>query len=141
MSEAHAENRRRLPQPTNELDGNPGLIRRARPGRDDDVARRHGHDVFHGQRVRSLDNGSFAQLANVAREVVHERIEVVDHEDHVDVTRASMMPRALWNVSWYSCSASESATIPPPAFKYTRPSLASAVRMAMFVSSSPVTLR
>ena len=41
------------------------------------------------------------------------------------------MPRALSSVSRYSCSGSESATMPPPALKYTRPPRATAVRMAM----------
>ena len=52
------------------------------------------------------------------------------------VVKASMMPRALSSVSRYSCSGSESATIPPPALKYSRPARATAVRMAMLLSSA-----
>ena len=60
-----------------------------------------------------------AQLADVPGEVVDEGVVVVDEEDHGDpaFTSASIMPRALSSVSRYSCSGSESATIPPPALK------------------------
>ena len=44
---------------------------------------------------------------------------------------------ALFKVSSYSKAGSESATMPPPAWTWTVPSLTSAVRRAMAVSSSP----
>ena len=82
-------------------------------------------------RVVAADDRFAAQLADVPREVVDEGIVVVDEENHSGVRSASIMPRALSSVSRYSCSGSESATIPPPALKYTRPACATAVRIAM----------
>ena len=61
--------------------------------------------------------GVLAQLADVARQVVDERVVVVDEQDHAACSSASIMPRALSSVSRYSCSGSESATMPPPALK------------------------
>src|SRR5271156_1845759 len=82
-----------------------------------------------------------AQLAHVPGQVVNERVVVIDDQDHADVARASIRPRALSSVSRYSCSGSDSATIPPPALKWTRSAVATAVRMAMLLSSAPLTLQ
>ena len=50
---------------------------------------------------------------------------------------ARISARALLQLSWYSASGSLSATTPPPAWTYMRPSLTSAVRSAMQVSMVP----
>src|SRR2546422_11650631 len=80
-------------------------------------------------------NGLFPQLAHVAGEVVDERVVVVDQQDHG--TMAATSPRALSSVSWYSCSGSESATMPPPTWKYTSWPSTRQVRITMLVSSAP----
>src|SRR6185295_20103461 len=82
-----------------------------------------------------------AELAHISGEVMDERVVVIDEEDHGGTANASIIPRALSSVSRYSCSGSESATIPPPALKYTRPATATIVRMLMLLSSVPVTLQ
>src|SRR5437667_120432 len=79
-------------------------------------------------------HGVFPQLAHVAGQVVDERVVVVDQQDHG--TRAAMRPRALSRVSWYSCSGSESATMPPPTWKYTSRPSTGPVRITMPVSSA-----
>src|SRR5207247_9067753 len=58
-------------------------------------------------------DGFRPQRAYVARQVVDERVVVVDQQDHG--ASAAIQPRALSSVSAYSFSGSESATIPPPA--------------------------
>ena len=116
-----------------DVDGDAGLGRRARAGRDDDVRGREG---ARSRRRRSASlrttDGCLAELAHVAREVVDERVVVVEKENHacasageVDPERSacerSMSARALSRVSRYSCSGSESATMPPPAWKVYPP--------------------
>src|SRR2546422_1044804 len=59
-------------------------------------------------------DGLFPQLAHVAGEVVNEGVVVVDEQDHEAPASAAITPAALSSVSRYSCSGSESATIPPP---------------------------
>ena len=89
-------------------------------------------------RVVPADQRRLAQLADVAGEVVDEGVVVVDEENHEAVESGSgrlatgtaarlrlyqrlNQPRALSSVSRYSSSGSESATMPPPAWKYTCP--------------------
>src|SRR2546427_9280263 len=54
---------------------------------------------------------------------------IVDQQDHG--TRAAMSPRALSSVSRYSSSGSESATMPPPTWKYTSLPSTRQVRITM----------
>ena len=61
-----------------------------------------------------------AQLTDVAGQVVDERVVVVEQENHGRAS-APISALALSRVSRYSSSGSESATMPPPAWKYTRP--------------------
>ena len=62
-------------------------------------------------------SGFAAQFPDVPREIPDERVVVVEEEDHDAPPKARRMPAALSSVSWYSCAGSESATIPPPAWK------------------------
>src|SRR5205814_8638658 len=117
----------------------PRFAGRAWPRRDDDVRGSELLDLLERRGVVPSYDGLLPQLLHVTRQVVHEGVVVVDEQDHG--SRAAIRPRALSSVSRYSCAGSESATIPPPALKYTRPPRATAVRMAMLVSSAPVTLK
>src|SRR5580765_4486873 len=104
------------------------------------MARRKALNIVERESVVAV-NGRFpSQLTNISGQVVYEGVVVVDDEDHVAKASASMIPRALSSVSRYSSSGSESATIPPPAPKYIRPAWDRAVRIAILVSSAPVTL-
>src|SRR3990172_6624844 len=56
---------------------------------------------------------------------------------HIENPNASASARALCRVSSYSAAGSESATMPPPAWKYACPLATVIVRMAMFKSMRP----
>src|SRR5882672_517493 len=129
------EDRRAGAEASDDVGRNPRLSRRAGPGGDDDVRGPQCPDLLERRRVVASYNGLFSQLAHVAGQIVDERVVVVDQQDHG--TRAAMSPRALSSVSRYSCSGSESATMPPPTWKYrSRPSTRQ-VRITMLVSSAP----
>src|SRR6266404_640938 len=135
MPQAHAEDRDRRPEAPHDVGRDSGLPRRAGPGGDDDMRRLQHLDFPWRRSVVTSYHGLFPQLAHVAGEVVDERVVVVDQQDHG--TRAAMRPRALSSVSWYSCSGSESATMPPPTWKYTSRPSTRQVRITMLVSSAP----
>ena len=76
------------------------------------------------RRVVAIDRDPGAELAEVLREVVSERVVVVDQQDvhravrsavRAIATARSTAP-ALLTVSWSSVSGTESATRPPPAW-------------------------
>src|SRR2546428_480896 len=114
---------------------NPRLARRTGPGGDDDMRRSESLDLLVRRSVVASYNGLFSQLAHVAGQVVDERVVIVDQQDHG--TRAAMSPRALSSVSRYSSSGSESATRPPPTWKYTSLPSTKQVRITMLVSTAP----
>ena len=113
VPETHTEDRRRGPKPPDHLSRDPRFGGRARTRRDDDVRRPERRDLLQRRGVVAPHDGFLPQLAYVARQVVDERVVVVDQQDHG--ASAAIQPRALSSVSAYSCSGSESATIPPPA--------------------------
>ena len=81
---------------------------------------RIGQYLVHRQRVVPAHDRRLPQLVDVAGQVVDEGVVVVDEEDH-GAASTSISARALSSVSRYSCSGSESATMPPPAWKYICP--------------------
>src|SRR5205823_2201110 len=131
----HAEDGRALPEAADDVGRNPRLPRRARSGGDDDMRWPRRLDCLERRGVVASYDGLFSQLAHVAGQVVDERVVVVDQQDHG--TRAAMSPPALSSVSRYSCSGSESATMPPPTWKYTSRPSTRQVRITMLVSSAP----
>ena len=78
--EAHAQHRRGRAQPAHDLGGDAGFTRRARAGRDDDVRRRQRLDVLDRLLVAAPHHGLAPQLVDVARQVVDERVAVVEDE-------------------------------------------------------------
>src|SRR5262249_27306455 len=130
MTKADAQDRDRRAEAAHDIRRDAGLHRCARTWRENDVTRGERRHAVERQRIVSTHDRVPPQFANVPREVVDERIVVVDEENHTGAAKASIMPRALSRVSLYSCSESESATIPPPALKYIRPWSATAVLMA-----------
>ena len=83
MTEADAEDRRRRPEAADEVDGDARLAWSAGAGRQDDVARRERGDLVERELVVAPDDRLAAELAHVAGEVVHERIVVIDDENHL----------------------------------------------------------
>src|SRR5687768_9506837 len=143
VAETDAENRCRGPETAHDPGRYPGFGRRAGSRGDDDVARAELLDLVQRQRIVAADDRVPAELAHITREVVHERVVIIDEQNHTGAASASIMPRALSSVSRYSCSGFESAMIPPPALKYRRSRSPGAITvlMAMLVSSAPVTLQ
>src|SRR5690349_20177677 len=134
VSQANAEDRGVRTEVANHVGRDARIGGRARPGRYDDALRPQLGDLVEGHRVVSTNERLAAQLSHVPREVVDERIVVVDEENHGDaesgLVRSPM--RGLDGCSQgidqrarlVECfavlrSGSESATMPPPALKYT----------------------
>src|SRR4029077_3387008 len=135
MPEAHTQDGDRRPEPPHDVRRNPRLARRAGPRGDDDMRRSESLDLLARGSVMASYHGLFSQLAHVAGQVVDERVVIVDQQDHG--TSAAMSPRALSSVSRYSCPGSESATMPPPTWKYTSLPSTRQVRITMLVSAAP----
>src|SRR3989454_9566618 len=114
VAEADPENGNRGPEAPHDLDRDPGLGGGARARRDDDVRRPQRFDVPERRGVVTADDGILPQLAHVTGQGVDEGVVVGDEQDHEVPASAAITPPALSSVSWYSCSGSESATIPPP---------------------------
>src|SRR5205807_7539160 len=135
VPQAYAEDGDRRPEPPHDVRRNPRFARRTGPRGDDDMRRPKSLDLLVRRSVVASYNGLFSQLAHVAGQVVDERVVIVDQQDHG--TRAAMSPRALSSVSRYSSAGSESATMPPPTWKYTSLPSTRQVRITMLVSAAP----
>src|SRR3954447_20960913 len=146
VAEAHAERRDpRLGEAPHRLNGDPGLVRGAGPGRDDDAVPPAPEQIVDRGGVVAHRLDLRPQLAQVLDEVVGEGVVVVDHQDarhgQARCVAASSIarttPRALARDSSYSYSGLASATVPPPACTWATPSRTTTVRMQMQVSRSP----
>src|SRR4051794_29235661 len=142
VAEADAERRHaRLGEAAHDLDRHAGLVRRARPGRDDHAVEALLEQLVDLRRVVAHGHRLGPQLAQVLDEVVGERVVVVDHQaphGHPPGGAASSTarptPRALARASSYSYAGWASAPVPPPACTWASPSLSTTVRMQMQVS-------
>src|SRR6266516_506154 len=76
--------------------------------------------------------GGSRERAQPRREQRDQGVSVRDHG-----CNAAIKPCALSKVSRYSCSGSESATMPPPTWKYTSRPSTRQVRITKLVSSAP----
>src|SRR5262249_18332402 len=121
----------------------PRLRRVARPGRDHEMAELALLRLLDRDRVVADDRELAAELAEVLREVIGERIVVVD-EEHLPHKPSSAMATArlstsiLLHVSVHSNCGSLSATMPAPACRWALRPLTIIVRIVMQVSMSPV---
>ena len=120
----------------------PRFIGRTRAGGNDDLIRCDFRDLFKRDGIVAMHDEICPQFPEILHEVVREGIVIVDDENHTHaplsaISTARNRARALFTVSWYSYSGSESNTTPPPACTYALPSLISMVRMAMHVSRLP----
>src|SRR5919205_3443609 len=127
------------------LERDPGLVGRARPGRDDDAVEAAPEQIVHGGAVVAHHLEVAAQLAQILDEVVGERVVVVDDQHPHGQSGCSMASstarstaRALCSDSANSYAGWASATVPPPACTCARPSFMTTVRMWIAVSRSPV---
>ena len=85
MTKADTENRRRRAEALHDLGGDAGFLRRAGPRGDDDVAWREPLDVRDGHFIAATHDPLFAQLADVAGEVVDERVAIVEQQNHLAI--------------------------------------------------------
>src|SRR4051812_4342387 len=139
MPEAHAERRYSLAEPADDLEARARVGRTTGPGGDDQVARLELLRVV-GVDLVVTDHGHLgAELLEEVREVVRERVVVVDQEDHAPSASSSAASSAASLRRHSPCSAagSESATMPAPACKRASPLSSTTVRMAMQVSKEP----
>ena len=118
VAEAHAQCGNRWREPPDDLQAGTGGGRPARARGDHEVRRLELLGLVRADRVVSAHQDLRAELSEEMREVVRERVVVVDQEDHA---RASARSIAVSSAASFrrhsSCSAagSESATIPAPA--------------------------
>src|SRR5215210_6506138 len=118
MAEADAEGGYLRGQPPDDLDTGARGGRPSRAGGEDELRRPEPLRLVRVDRIVAVDHHLRAELAEEVREVVGERVVVVDQQDH---TRASASSIAVSRAASFrrhsSCSAvgSESATIPAPA--------------------------
>src|SRR5918992_4943398 len=82
VSETHAEDRDAAGEALDRCEGDAGLVRRARTGRDHDVRGRERTDFLDGELVVAKHAHLGAKLAQVLNEVEGKRIVVVDHQYH-----------------------------------------------------------
>ena len=96
-----------------------GVLRPAGAGGDDEVRRRERFRLVGVDRVVPDHGHLRAELAEQVREVVGERVVVVDQQDgHGRASArssAASSAASLFRHSWCSAAGSESATMPPPA--------------------------
>jgi hypothetical protein len=83
VTQTHPQHRHVGPQGAEDLDADPGLIRRARPRRDHDVPRCHSPDLPDVAGVVPDDPGIGAQGTEHLDQVEGEGVVVVDDEEHV----------------------------------------------------------
>src|SRR5439155_24621783 len=137
VAEANAE--RRHPQPPHKLDADARAFRPPRAGGEDEMRRRELRRFVRVDRVVPPDDDLRAELAEQVREVVGERVVVVDEENHPRASASSIAVSSAASLRRHSsCSApgSESATIPAPACRSATPSWRTTVRIAMQASSA-----
>ncbi len=142
VAEADAERRRRRRQPADDVERRARRGRPAGAGGDDEVRRREPLGLVRVELVVAQHRHLDSERPEQVREVVRERVVVVDEEHaHADSASARSIAASraasLFRHSWCSAAGSESATIPPPAWRYATPSRRTSVRMAMHVSIAP----
>src|SRR5258705_1833393 len=142
VTEADAKDRDRSRGLADELLADPRVVGPAGPWRDHDRVGGHREGVLHGDLVVPDHLRHVAQLSQVLNQIPGEGVVVVDHQDHASSPpaarrTASSTARPLFRVSTHSSSGLESATMPAPTPRCTRPPSNVAVRIVMQKSAFP----
>src|SRR6185369_8572977 len=142
VPEADAEDRDLSCEAAYRRNRNSGIGGSTRPGRDHDSTAFTFINFIQCDRVVAEDLRIGSELAEVLHEVVGERIEVVDDQQHTYAPASAMAmafcsARDLFSVSSYSLLGCESATMPAPACTLATPSRNSIVRIAIHESKLP----
>ncbi len=116
VAEADAERRRRRAEPADDLLRCAGAGRPSGTGGDDELVGREPLRLVCVDLVVAEHLHVHAERAEQMREVVRERVVVVDQEHHRSANSiAASRAASLLRHSWCSSSGIESATMPPPA--------------------------
>jgi hypothetical protein len=83
VSQAHPENRDSAREALDQRDRHPGLVGRARPGRDNYILGLELGDPVQRDLVIAVHRHLLPQLAQVLHQVVGEGVVVVDHQQHL----------------------------------------------------------
>ena len=110
------------------------FARRARAGRQDDRPGLPTRNIVWDKRVVADHAGRMAQPLEIAGQVVHKTVVVVDQQDH---RSALIRPVALCQVSSYSACGLDWATTPPPTGNCHQPRPAVMVLIRILRSSAP----
>src|SRR5207248_1347444 len=142
VTEANAKQRNVWPEFTDDVATDSRVARPARSRRDADAFWNKLSNVSRIKRIVAFDQNVRAQLAENLREVVGERIVIIDQEEfqHVIFFARAIAARtaiALRSVSSRSRNGSESATIPAPACTNALPFFKTTERSAMQLSQFP----
>ena len=118
QTQADAQDRDVRPQGPDHLDDHAGILRPAGAGGKDDPRRRELPDLLRGHFIVADDPDIRLDLAHQLIEVIGKAVVIVDQQDHNSSSCASSSARrearALFRLSSYSFSGTESATIPAP---------------------------
>src|SRR5439155_26941218 len=139
VPEAHAEGWHARREPLHDLDGRARAGRAPGAGREEEVRGSEPLGLAGVDRVVAPDDHLRSELAEEVREVVRERVVVVDQQDHFRASASSIAVSSAASLRRHSsCSAagSESATIPAPACNSATPPSRTIVRIAMQASSA-----
>src|SRR5947208_5513588 len=144
VPEADAEDGEPAREALDERHRDARLARRAWPGRDHDAVGAERRHLLQRDGIVAPHVDLGAELAQVLDEVVGEGVVVVDHEEpqrrhqRASASRTAwIMARDLLTHSRCSASGSESATMPAPAWMYTRPPRKRTNRIVIAVSIAP----
>src|SRR4029077_7007222 len=142
VTEANAEQWDSRSEFTNDVATDSRVARPARSGRDADAFRNKLSNVSQARLVIAFHQNVGAQLAENLREVVGERIVIIDQEEFQRNTPfaraiAARTAIALRSVSSRSRTGSESATIPAPACTNALPFFKTTQRSASQLSQFP----
>src|SRR5581483_2057195 len=137
VPEAHTEYWDPAAQAIEDVHRRARVLGTAGPRGDDEVGGGECLRLVRRNLVVASDDNVGPELAEQVRQVVGERVVVVDQEDQRPTSAASIaasIAASLFRHSWCSSPGSDSATIPPPACMYARPFWKRTVRSAMHVS-------
>ena len=143
LPEAHAENRpARGDAPAHHVHRLTGIGRTTGSGPDADGVRVRDRALVQALLVVAHDVDPRAERTEEVREVIRERIVVIDEQDG-GASRGRLQPstsrtmRVFAKISSYSASGSLSATMPAEACQYARPPAVATLRRMMHESMSP----
>src|SRR5262245_12459816 len=86
VAQAHTEDRNRIAEAADQLSRDSCFGRRAGSRADDDVARLQYGNFLEGDRIVSADDRLLTQFRDIASQVVHEAVVIIDQQNHGVVT-------------------------------------------------------